>query len=545
MSYRNRVALCFLVTCLTLAGFPDSAAAQSELETRLRLRLEAAATSESWRILDERLHARETIRRAYASTGYRPLWVSEDGLSAAGEQLLEWLANEPYKHGLKSEDYHLIPLMALDHSDRSGDLVDFELALSDAFLLVGSHLLAGRLNPESIDSEWTANRRHRDLAPLLERAGTSLDPGAVLAELLPDDERYDALVARLAELRGLRDRGGWRPIAAGPTLRDGDRGGRVSDLVMRLNQSGDLDDAAGDVFNAGVTLAVQRFQTRHGLNPDGVVGAATLSALNVPIQHRIDQIIVNLERWRWLPEDLGDSHIIVNIADFRLDFVRDGKTILDMRVVVGTPFRRTPVFSENVSYLVLNPSWEVPTQIAVQDKLPLIKANPGYLAEQGYTLLQGWGDQQRMIDPATVDWSRVTQRNFGYRLRQSPGPYNALGRVKFMFPNKYAVYLHDTPQRELFAESTRAFSSGCIRVEKPIELTELLLRDDPAWTPHAIASALETGREQAIRLPRRIPVHLLYWTVWFDPDDERLHFRRDIYDRDAAVLRELLESPPS
>jgi murein L,D-transpeptidase YcbB/YkuD len=191
----------------------------------------------------------------------------------------------------------------------------------------------------------------------------------------------------------------------------------------------------------------------------------------------------------------------------------------------------------------LNPTWEVPSRIATQDKLPLIRQDSGYIENQGYELLQGWGADERRVDPASVDWSAVTARSFAYRLRQAPGPLNALGQVKFMFPNKFSVYLHDTPARELFAEDARAFSSGCIRLERPLDLAELLLAGNPRWTRAAIDRAVAAGAEQSVSLPEPVPVHLLYWTAWVD-DDGVLNFRDDIYGRDQPVLRELREDPP-
>lgn len=536
-----------LVLALTLATISGAVLAETPLEARLRNRIEAAVFTDSLEVADERIHARETMRAFYPLREYRPLWVGEAGLSPRGDALLDWLHTAPARHGFRPADYHVAVLDELDDADRLGAIVDLELAMTDAFLMLGSHFLAGRLNPETLDSEWIANRRHRPLAPLLERAAESSEPGAILEELLPSDPAYHALVAQLASYRQQRDTAGnWPTVPDGATLREGDSGARVDALIDRLIAAGDLDGAARPgTFDAAVAGAARQFQLRHGLADDGVVGQQTLRALNVPIQNRIDQLIVNLERWRWLPEDLGDLYVIVNIAGFRLDVIENDTSILDMRVVVGQPYRRTPVFSDRIRYLVLSPHWEVPPSIATSDKLPLIKRDPSYLAAQGYELLSGWGDQERPVDPADVDWSSVTARNFPYRLRQRPGPFNALGAVKFMFPNKFSVYLHDTPARELFGQNARAFSSGCIRLQRPFDLAELLLRDQAEWTRPAIESAAGGSSEQTVRLTRPVPVHLLYWTAWIDPSSGDLHFRDDIYGRDDPVLRELREMPPS
>jgi murein L,D-transpeptidase YcbB/YkuD len=543
---RPALTLRVLLAFLALAGGCGPAMAETALEGRLRNRIEAGVLTDSLEVMDERIHARATMRELYPERGYQPIWVDEDGLLPRGAAFEAWLARVPIRHGLRPQDYHLSVIDELDESDRIAAMVDLELATTDAFLMVGSHFLAGRLNPETLDSEWVANRRHRPLAPLLDRASQSEDPGAVLEELLPTDSAYQALVQRLADLRQQRDAGRWAVVEPGSTLREGDDGDRVRQLIQRLAATQDLEDVVSHAtFDADVARAVRNFQTRHGLAADGVVGQATLGALNVPVQARIDQIIVNLERWRWLPEDLGDFYVLVNIAGFRLDVIENDRSVLDMRVVVGQPYRRTPVFSGRIAYLVLNPYWEVPPSIAERDKLPLIKANPGYLTGQGYDLLQGWGEQERSVDPATVDWAAVSARNFPYRLRQRPGMYNALGRVKFMFPNKFSVYLHDTPSRELFGRDARAFSSGCIRLAAPLDLAELLLSDQPSWPRSAIDAAVASGIEQTVRLGRQVPVHLLYWTAWIDRDDGQLHFRDDVYGRDDPVLRELREVPPA
>lgn len=531
-----------LAACVAAIVWASGTAAV-ELEDRIRNRLEAAYLADSLEVMDERLHAREILRRVYPARAYRPFWVTDAGLTPRGERLAAWLEEGPRRHGLRPADYHLNVVEELDESARVGALVDLEFALSDAFLMVASHFLAGRLDPMTLNSEWYADRRHRDLGPVIEGASSLDTPEAALEELLPKADGYRMLVDRLPRLREVRDHGGWPVIAEGPTLRLGDQGERIAQLKARLLSSGDYESSADRLFDEGLADAVVRFQARHGLGADGLVGRATLAALNISVQSRIDQVIVNLERWRWLPESLGERYIFVNIAGFSLDVLDGDETILSMPVVVGRPYRRTPVFSGSISYLVLNPSWEVPSSIAGRDKLPLIKADPNYLAEQGYTLLQGWGAEERVVDPTTVDWANVTARDFRYRLRQAPGPLNALGEVKFMFPNAHSVYLHDTPARELFGEDARAFSSGCIRLARPLDLAELLLRDAPNWDRPAIERTIAGGAEQTVRLERNMPVHLLYWTAWVD-EDGVTQFRDDVYGRDTPVLQELREPPP-
>ena len=231
----------------------------------------------------------------------------------------------------------------------------------------------------------------------------------------------------------------------------------------------------------------------------------------------------------------------MNIAAFRVDVVESVETVLTMRAIVGRAYRRTPVFSDTVRYLVLNPSWNVPHSIAVNDKLPLIRQDPGYLERYGYRLYRGWGANAARVDPDTVDWSRITARNFPYRLYQEPGPHNALGRIKFMFPNRFDVYLHDTPERQLFQRTTRTFSSGCIRVERPRDLAGYLLRGAPSWTPDRIDRVLAAGTETTVSLPEPVPIHIQYWTAWAEGDGT-VHFRPDIYDRDDSLDRALREA---
>ncbi|MEJ2206100.1 MAG: L,D-transpeptidase family protein, partial [Gemmatimonadota bacterium] len=280
--------------------------------------------------------------------------------------------------------------------------------------------------------------------------------------------------------------------------------------------------------------AVRRFQLRHGLDADGVVGAATVAALNVPAQERLRALELNMERWRWLPEDLGERHVEVNIAAFQLQVVERGHVVQSHRVVVGRQYRQTPMFTGAMTYLVFSPYWHVPPSIAAIDKLPVVREDPGYLRAQHMVVLDRATNEE--VDPARVDWASITGRelNLRYRLRQDPGPWNALGGVKFMFPNRHNVYLHDTPSRELFNRTARSFSSGCIRVEDPLALAEYVLGDPVRWSRDAIREAAARTGEQTVRLDRPIPVHLLYWTAWA-AQDGTVHFRDDLYGRDPAV----------
>lgn len=344
-----------------------------------------------------------------------------------------------------------------------------------------------------------------------------------------------ALENALSQYRQLAAHGGWPQVPDGPTLHEDDRNARIPLLRQRLVVSGDLAASAsqGDRFDGTLKEAIQKFQTRHGLTADGAVGVKTLTELNVPINQRIRQLAASLERCQPLPPLLEPRHILVNIADFTLKLYEDGNLLLSMPVIVGKTYRQTPVFNGRISSLVLNPNWEVPHSIATKDILPKIKKNPNYLSQLHLRVFQGWKGAAE-IDPASIDWKNLSTTHFPYRLRQDPGPTNALGRVKFLFPNPYDVYLHDTPARELFQKDARTFSSGCIRIAKPLDLAVYLLQGTKLNSMDALTEAIARGKTQQIVIPSPIAVHIVYMTAWVDPDGI-VQFRSDIYNRDPAL----------
>lgn len=347
--------------------------------------------------------------------------------------------------------------------------------------------------------------------------------------VLPDLEEAISQYVQLAA------EGGWPKIPAGTSLREGDRNDRILLLKKRLIASADLAAPSDqeDFFDSVLTEAVQKFQTRHGLAADGIVGAKTLAALNVPISERIRQLAASLKRCQPLPPVLESRHILVNIADFTLKLYEDGELRLSMPVIVGKTYRQTPVFSSRISSLVLNPNWEVPYSIATKDLLPKVKKDPGYLDRQGFQVFRGWKPAQK-IDPATIDWTKLSARQFPYRLRQTPGPDNSLGRVKFLFPNPYDVYLHDTPAKELFQKDSRPFSSGCIRLAKPLELAAYLLQGTPLDSLENLTREIAGGKTRSVAIPAPIPIHIVYMTAWVDHEGI-IQFRQDIYNRDQAM----------
>lgn len=544
------VALAMAVTgtgARPLAGEGCPAQATPGLADRLRNRLEAGAAAGTLHVAGHELRARNALPAFYLGREDAPAWISEGRPSSCAVALVAALRTAS-EDGLDGADYHRAAIDSLlDAARDASDLADLDLLLTDAFLTFGSHLAQGRVNPTTLEPEWLANRRQVDMAAELSATLERGDVRGHLDALRPAQPGYRALRRMLARLRSVQAEGGWGIVSEGPTIHPGDTDPRVPMLRRRMTASGDLDTpGGGDVqeLDEDLARAVRRFQGRHGLEPDGNVGPGTLAAMNVPVEARIAQIEVNMERWRWLPNDLGRRHIRVNIADYRVEVWEDGAVALDMRAVVGREYRETPMFSATMTYLVLAPYWHVPPRIAAVDKLPEIRKNPGYLASMKMTLFDQATNEP--VDPSSLDWNAITgaELNRRFRLRQDPGPLNALGNVKFMFPNRHNVYLHDTPSRELFGRTTRAFSSGCIRVEKPLDLADYLLAGDPRWSPGRIRAVVAAGQETTVWLERPVPVHILYWTA-FAGDDGGVDFRPDLYGRDRAVRRALEAEPPA
>lgn len=504
----------------------------------------------------ERLHAAEALPRFYERRAFQPAWTGSGGGLPLADSLVRALARAE-REGLRSDDYHLPRVRALladlRSARRSGStlpaaqLADLDLLLTDAFLLYGSHLVSGRVDPVAMHPEWTAQGREADLLAVLETALATSRVAAGLESLLPEHPEYFRLRATLERYRRIADDGGLPEIPGRP-LHPGETHAAVAvvrewarltgDLSPGAVEAGDRESGDPERFDPELEAAVRRLQERHALVPTGVVTLETSALMNVPIEQRIRDLELNLERWRWLPRELGERHVRVNIAGLDVRVVEGDSVTFASRVMVGAQLRETPVFSDRMTYLVLNPSWTIPPGILEQDKLPLIRRNPGYLRANRIRVLDASGNQ---VEPGSVDWSKVTGRT-SYRFRMDPGPENPLGQVKFMFPNAHFIYLHDTPTRELFDRARRDFSSGCIRVERPLELAAHLLRDDSRWTRERIEAALRSPGEQTVSLKRAVPVHLLYWTAWAEPDGA-VHFREDIYDRDSA-LDEALRTPP-
>ena len=490
------------------------------------------------------------VKSFYKGRKFYPAW-SENGHLTQVDTLIR-AVEEAYGDGLSPDYYHLNRIKSLvdevgkESAPDSTQLSDLDILLTDAFLTLGCHLSAGCVNPVTIETKWFAKSLKVDVSSVLEQALNKKQIQEALSGLRPQKNIYNRLRLALSLYRKLSSNADWPLVSAGPSLKKGSKSDRVVELRKRLAASGDLaavEATVEDLFDEKVEQTIFSFQKRHGLKVDGVVGRATLNALNIPLKERMRQMELNMERLRWILGSLEERYIVVNIANYQLDVIENDKSILSMKVVIGKPYQATPIFTAKMTYLVINPVWNIPDSIARKEILKKAKKDPHYLAEQNINVFRGWGSQEQHIDTEHIDWSQVTEKSFPYRFRQEPGPLNPLGTLKFMFPNEYDVYLHDTPSKRLFSENVRAFSHGCARIEKPLELAEYLLRDDPRWSHKELASAITKGTEQIVMIHHPVNVHFLYLTAWVD-ESGTVQFRNDIYGRDA-LLDEALRQKPS
>ena len=520
---------------LLLACAAIDAAANDRVEA-LRQRIEKLRTQGDAQIGAGSAAARAIVARLYERRGFAPLWDDAQRLRS-----LRTAVDASRTHGLDPRDYHGDLLEALPAGAGDRTWTERELLATDAFMRLAYHLYFGKADPRDLQGGWNFGRSFDGADPeaaLAERLAAP-DPAAVLESLAPRLPMYRDLRHALARLREQQQQGGWSAVADGPKLELGASGRRVVQLRARLLASGDLEASADSTdFDAALDAALRRFQRQHGLEADGVVGPRTLAALNATVGSRIDQLRANLERLRWVARELSGDYLLVDVAGFSAQLTLDGKPAWSARVIVGRPFRRTPEFRATLKYLVLNPEWNVPPTILREDVLPKVVRDPRYLARHDMRVLDG----DRALDPQAIDWAQYSNRPraFPYQIVQAPGVNNPLGRIKFMFPNEFSVYLHDTPARTLFEKTERAFSSGCIRTEKPLPLAVLLLDDAERWSEPRLREAIAGGKTQTVPVRRQVPVLLLYFTAV--AHDGEVQFRPDLYQRDGPIV-EALEEP--
>lgn len=585
------------------------------------------------------------LQQVYENNDYQPIWVTHPARYRA---LLAAISNAD-NHGLIPRHYELRRITAQLRNQDNADRAELDLALSDAFLKYATDMVNGRFSPDAVGDQWYIDqpkyRPTKDLLAIAEGSNVS----RLLRNLQPPFPAYQKLQQQLAYYRAMAAQGGWPQLTGSTLLKPGDIDPEIALLRERLaltqvikpyevrtqaldenafiaeiiSADNDADDYIGpdtryaiiqfqqrnaitadgvvgpetretldakidnpkQIFDAKLAAALTQYQQQHGLEPDGMLGNGTRQSLNISAKARLRQILLNMERYRWLPRQLGEHYIYVDIAGYTMQVVKNGRTTLRSNIIVGRPSRETPAFDDELRYLEFNPYWNIPSGILYKDILPEVRKNPDYLAKKHLVVLDSWRKDAQIIDPNTLDWHSYANepgRRFPYRIRQQPGPHNALGLIKFMFPNEFSIYLHDTPHRELFDETNRHFSSGCIRVERYMDLTEYILNetginpDDllgdintiqysavhqpledfhpkatshnslwygQAWDQILVRSRLEQNQNQRVFLPQRLPVYIVYFTAWVD-ESGYTQFRDDIYDRDQNMQALLKQTMP-
>ena len=536
--FSDRIPALLAVLCLGLglglvsgcASSVSSAAVGRDLKKRVE-----SFQSNAVRVRGARLVQSKVVARFYEARGYEPAWPT----NAKRDDVLKAI-RAIERDGLDPRDYHADTLEALMREGGDADPVraaDLDLLLTDAVAGMIDHVRYGRVRPVSLNAAWNVDPREE--APGLDTVLARIaDAGSVAEAIEAEKPRhfiYTGLVGALARLREIESKGGWPTVPAGKSLKPGVSDRRVPRIRARLTATGELDGIGPTdslVYDTRLQKAVELFQSRHRLDATGVVDKSTVEAMNVSVDHRIAQVRVNLERARWVVGGLDDDFLLVNLPAFKAYLIRGGKNVWETRTQIGKEARQTPIFRANMRTVVFNPDWTVPPTILAEDVLEGMKKGENTIAQKQLTIIDAEG---REVSPGSIDWGSATPENFPYTLRQPPGEDNALGRVKFLFPNKYSIYLHDTPRQELFEADRRTFSSGCIRVENALDLANQLLSGQDGWGPAKIEDALATGKTQNIPIEHTIPVLIVYWTVSVGASGE-IRYMRDVYDLDRPVL---------
>ena len=525
----------FLLLTLVFITF-SSVDAQTELSDEIRNTLTMYKANNIDDSNISSLYFLNEITSFYEKNSFKANWIKNDKFNESAIQLKEVLLNVE-DEGLDPKIYR-VQFLEKFFSKETLSLKEKAIAdifLTNSFYLLAVHFSNGVIDPENLEEEWVSPKKNINLDDFIKESIEQQKVKSSLYSLFPQHEKYYKLRAKLKFLRKIKRDGGWIKIDTSINLRFGMTGENIRKLKLRLKQSGDFSGEINEKYDDNLKKSIINFQKRHGLKQDGIVGPNTFKALNRDIEDLIKILEINMERLRWLPKTFGENYILTNIADLTLQVYENKQKAIEMNVIVGREERSTPVFSAKVSYLVLNPYWNVPKTIAVEDKLPLIKKDINYLKENNFTVVQYINGKFVEQNYKEINWDRLNENNFNYLLRQKPGSNNALGKVKFMFPNKYSVYLHDTPNKELFTQDERDLSSGCIRLEEPFKLLEYILRKNNKWDLKKVNTILETNKETAIILENKLPIHIVYLTAWVD-NENRLQIRNDIYGRDARLI---------
>lgn len=503
---------------------------------------DASFRIDSW---TETTEAGEELRRFYTDAQCRPVWSNGQGVEAQALYLLHAI-QQAEGEGLESSDpvYNLASiwsLMGLIKSDVSyknnpAVLAQLDILLTDAYLMLGKHLYHGVLSREDAPERWKiAAKKPLDMGKRLRQALWENTLYESLEQLSPSLQGYQALKKTLLRYIGIKEAGGWKRIESFTVDPREVEHYFLNDLKERLRAEGDL--SAEDDSAEGYQRAVMNFQQRHGIKADGKVGSETLSKLNISVEEKIAAIRLNMERWRWMPENMDGLYVSVNIPDFSLSVINDDMTVMNMRAILGKEERPTTIFNAKMTYIVVNPYWRVPKTILREDIIPKVRKNIRYLKKERLRIFK-YADEsgQRAISPSSINWKNADADTFPYYIRQDAGGKNVLGRLKFIFPNPYDIYIHDTPDKHLFERPERIFSSGCIRIEEPIRLANYLLEND--GNDANIADLIARGKNKNVYLSKPVKVYINYWTAWEEEEAGTVHFRNDLYgyDRELAEI---------
>lgn len=552
MPQKKNSALVVLVTIGTFAAACDrlhvgSAEKGREMDVALRHVLQQAAKPPYVTVDADGARLWKQTEQFYERRQYAPAWIEnasprpqmDDLIGAIGAAGREGLDPELYNVSLLKQrraeaSKGFLSKKGFDPKEAGA----LDVWLTYLYMKYASDLADGLSDLAHADPAWQIKTEPFDALTQLEAALQKKDVASSLADLTPAAPEYRALRTALADYRDRASKGGWPAVPGTLKLKSGQRNPDVAILARRLAASGDYAgsipaEGQGAPYGPELQDAVKKFQRRHGLTDDGAVGPTLVSELNVPIDQRIRQVELNMERWRWLPRDLGERHIFVNIPDMRLDVWDHDRIPVTMRVVVGKKDTPTPIFNDEMTYVVFSPYWNVPADIASKETLPSVMKDPAFLDRTNMEVLDKAGGP---VDPASIDVNDPAQ----YRFRQRPGGNNSLGLVKFMFPNQYNVYLHDTPADSLFARASRSFSHGCVRVEQPEQLAHYVLGDQPDWNDERIGEAMHAGEEHTVKLKAPIPVYITYLTARVSPDG-LVQFRKDVYDLDSTQSARLVQ----
>ena len=475
----------------------------------------------------------EGIAAHYKTNNFKPIWLVDDLPTQKARDAVGILMKAA-EHGLNAQDYQAEALFQKLGARGSATLVDLEVHLSRSIVAYAQHLNAGRLDPKAVNREIVVYPKVVASNKILESLRKTKSIQIYLRLLAPHTERYERLRLALSDYKLIAANGGWTSIPTGDVIKPGGKAvapERLDALRKRMFEDGLLGNATliGEGYSEQLIAAVKKFQLRHGLEPDGVIGPQTLTQMNTSVEKRIRTMELNLERRRWMQNDYGRYYVFANLADQVIKLVRDEKTLHAELIQVGQPFHRTPVFSDVMKYIELNPYWNVPYSIATKEFLPKLKANAGALVAQNIKVLR----DNKVVSPYSIPWGSYSTKYFPVRLRQDSGKKNALGRVKFMFPNRFNVYIHDTPSKYKFKKASRYFSHGCLRLQDPLTMAEKILGPQ-GWSRKKIDAVIRGGQRRVVKLQTKIPVHVTYLTAWVNKDGA-VHFRRDIYGRDKIL----------